>query len=273
MAIERFYEEISPVAFTADGQANGIVTIDDTYCFKVKMDVIIKADGKDPVRLQVKRVLNKTMMRIGPSNKGLNARTDLSEYTLAINSTIQAPEQERPNIPPADYERAVYEEEPTVAKRVFNVDKYGKGYTVKNPFPVRLSDGSVNIGTVNAELEVQLTHRDNYPDGGDVHDSIRIGGASGAEADVTLDNRLKVSAIVSPNDDPKGAIMCAQDVHVDYTWSEINGVRRIVQIKWSSTQIATNLGLSEASVTRDYIYQIADPYDLIDRDDTLTLTP
>jgi hypothetical protein len=67
--------------------------------------------------------------------------------------------------------------------------------------------------------------------------------------------------------------MCAEDVHVDYTWQEINGVRRIVQIKWSSASVATELSLAEASVQRDYTYEVADPYDLIDRDDTLNLVP
>ena len=51
----------------------------------------------------------------------------------------------------------------------------GKGETPDDPLYVQLSDGSIEIGTVNAELEVQLSHRDNDPESVDVHDSVRVG--------------------------------------------------------------------------------------------------
>ena len=54
-------------------------------------------------------------------------------------------------------------------------DEDGNPYSPDNPLSVQLSDGQVNIGTVNAELEVQLSRQDNNPDAGDVHDSVRIG--------------------------------------------------------------------------------------------------
>lgn len=55
------------------------------------------------------------------------------------------------------------------------LDENGDAYSPTNPLAVQLSDGSVNIGTVNAEVEVQLSHIDNSPDAGDVADSVRIG--------------------------------------------------------------------------------------------------
>lgn len=64
------------------------------------------------------------------------------------------------------------------AKRVTLVDangEAGQGSTPSNPLYVQLSDGQINIGTVNAELEVALSHKDNTPDPGDVADSVRIG--------------------------------------------------------------------------------------------------
>lgn len=137
MAIERRYQAVDPVAFTIDGQENGIVTISDTLCFKVKMAVIIKADGLGTQRFQVKRIIDSTQMILGPEKTPLHSKSDLSAYVLGLNPTIYAPEQERPAIPPADYERAVYEEEPIVAKRVYSVDKYGNPYTVDNPIPVK----------------------------------------------------------------------------------------------------------------------------------------
>lgn len=66
-------------------------------------------------------------------------------------------------------------EDDILARRVVFVDALGNFYNTNNPLPVILTDGSVNIGTVNAEIEVQLSSRDNYPDSGDVHDSVRWG--------------------------------------------------------------------------------------------------
>lgn len=61
------------------------------------------------------------------------------------------------------------------AKRIVMVDSLGNFNSEDNPLFVQLTDGSITIGTVNAELEVQLSHLDNDPDAGDVHDSVRIG--------------------------------------------------------------------------------------------------
>lgn len=196
MAIERFYSQVDAVSFTADGQDIGLVTVTDTSCFKVKMFVIVKADTMEQQRFQVKRVISKTEMLLGPENTPIRKRSDMSMYTLSLNPTVEAPEQERPEIPPADYERASYEEEPTVAKRSYLVNKQGNGYTTENPFPVQLSDGDVNIGTVNAEIEVQLSRRDNNPDAGDVHDSVRLGNQDYELTYTTNDSETKAAADV-----------------------------------------------------------------------------
>jgi len=175
MAIERVYKAIDPVAFISDGENSGVINITDTFCFKVKMIVILNADGMVPARFQVKRVNSKTQMILGQVKTSLHNRSDLSAYLLSLNSTVSAPEQPRPDIPDVDYNRATYEEEPTVAHRRILVDKYGLPYTIDNPMPTQLSDGSIEIGTVNAEIEVQLSHQDNVPDVGDVADSTQIG--------------------------------------------------------------------------------------------------
>ncbi len=63
------------------------------------------------------------------------------------------------------------------SKRVTFVDESGviTGYSADKPLFVQLSDGSIEIGTVNAELEVQLSHQDDVPDTGDIADSVQIG--------------------------------------------------------------------------------------------------
>lgn len=135
MAIERFYNRVGPVLFTQNGQADGIITVSDTGGFKVKMGVYVKADILGEARFEVKRVLSKTQLILGPESTNLETRSDLSAYVLALNPSLVAPFQARPKIPPLDFERAVYEEEPTVAKRAFLVDKYGSAWDKDNPLP------------------------------------------------------------------------------------------------------------------------------------------
>lgn len=267
---ERRWAEISAISFTDDGKENGTVTIEDTSRFKVKMRVTVQSDVNQPTNFQVKRVLNRTQMILGPTQGKHSLTSDMSSFPLSDNPTIRAVEQERPPIPPVDFERASYEEEPTMAKRVIPVNKYGETNSPENPLYTQLTDGSVNIGTVNAELEVQLTHLDNNPSTGDIADSVRIGGTQ-HQAEVTTDKRLQVTNSLTLEQRIKEAIMCSNDVELDFTWSEIDGVRRVVEIIYSSTSVANLLGKAEASVQRVFTYQASDPFDLVKRTDTLSL--
>jgi hypothetical protein len=174
--LEKRFNAVPPQPFIADGTANGKVTIADTRLFKVKQKVFLKSDVL-PTRdgLEVKRIVSPTEMYIGPEKGNINSYSDLSGFLVADNAVIGSNEQVRSSIPSEEISRAVYEEEPTVAIRSMLVDKHGNDYRVDNPLPVSLSNGSVNIGSVNAELEVQLSHLDNYSNPGDVADSVRIG--------------------------------------------------------------------------------------------------
>ncbi len=168
---------VPPQAFTVDGNANGVITIAESAFFRVGQDVIIESSNPavSTLYLRIKRVINNTEIHLGDKDRGIGDRTDVSAFLVAEGATIKAIEQKRPPIPEQEIERLTYEEEPVIARRVILVDKYGSKYEMDNPLPVQLSDGSIEIGTVNAELEVQLSHRDNWPDTGDVHDSVRIG--------------------------------------------------------------------------------------------------
>lgn len=85
------------------------------------------------------------------------------------------------------------------ARRVTIVDRDGIFNDTQHPLYVRLSDGSINIGTVNAELEVQLSHKDNDPDAGDVHDSVRIGDGV-EELAINPDGSINVNITFSASD-------------------------------------------------------------------------
>jgi len=175
--IEKFYKAINAVAITASGTINGKLTLATTLNFKVKMRVLLEDPVAPDIALEVKRVNSSNELELGPIGQSIQKRTDLSAYSAT--STLRSILQKRPDIPLQEIERAVFEEEPTVALRVKPVDPFGNSYTVENPIPVQLSDGSINIGTVNAELEVQLSHQDNVPDAGDVADSVQVGDGTG----------------------------------------------------------------------------------------------
>lgn len=174
MFIEKKRLGVSPKAFTFDGSQHGLVHVADARGFFVKQQIEIKSTTQPTVRLEIKRFVTLTSFYVGPKGK-IDDRQDISVYTVADSATIEAHLQDRPGITIDHHERAVYVEEPVVAKRVIGVDESGQYYNTQNPLPVRLSDGSINIGTVNAELEVQLSHIADLPDVGDVPDSVQVG--------------------------------------------------------------------------------------------------
>src|SRR5690606_32640412 len=93
--------------------------------FKVKQQIIIKSNTQGPTTdLEVKRITDVNTIEIGPKGK-IDARTDLSMFTVADAAQIFANEQHRPSIPQEEIIRAVYEEEPVVAYRVIGVDQNG----------------------------------------------------------------------------------------------------------------------------------------------------
>lgn len=209
MAFERHYEAQGPFAFTANGGADGIITLETVGQLKVKQVVKLSAIGQPDLPLQIKRVLSPTQILVGPNDNDFKTKTDVSAYTVADGATVFFNGGSKPKLKVDDIWQAVYEQEPTVALRIFSVDKIGRPWGVDNPFPVQLSDGSINIGTVNGELEVQLSRQDGEPDSGDVHDSVRIGNqdyeatytANDDESKAALDVNLLNRLIDIPHDD------------------------------------------------------------------------
>lgn len=154
--------------------AKGMIEVQSTRGFHVKQKVNIHANSSERLVLEVKAVLSDKFLLLGlPGDMDL--REDLSAYTPLTNPTIEAPKQPRPSIDEKTYTRAAYQEEPAMAFRSLLVDRLGNDFNEQNPLFVKLSDGSISIGTVNAELEVQLSHIDNSPNGGDVADSVQVG--------------------------------------------------------------------------------------------------
>jgi hypothetical protein len=140
MALERNWSAISARPLTSDGTDSGKVTISSTKNFKVKQQVLIKATTQPDLLVEVKRVISSTELLVGPKGS-IKLRTNISSYTTALSASISAPEQERPSISPADYERFVIEEEPTLAKRVILVDSLGN--------KIDDDDGAIDVNIVN----------------------------------------------------------------------------------------------------------------------------
>jgi len=177
MAIERLWEEIPARAFTANGTESGLVTLESTIQFRVNQKVKLTSNTQPPLNLIVKRVKSSTQMILGPIDKNILSRIDLTSYTVAAMAMVAAAEQNKTSIPEKDQLQMTLEREPINARRVYQVDDFGNaiGTTKENPIHAQLSDGSIEIGTVNAELEVQLSRKNDDPDAGDIHDSVRLG--------------------------------------------------------------------------------------------------
>lgn len=195
MAIERTWERQGPILLTEQGGDDGILTLETVALFKVKQVVVLSSTDQPDLQLEVKRVISPTKLIVGPkaNNGNLKLKANVSAYGPGNLATLRAEEQPKNKIPQNDIMQAVYEQEPTVALRMFSVDKIGRPWDVNNPFPVQLSDGSINIGSVNGELEVQLSRQDNNPDAGDVHDSVRIGNQDYEATYTTNDDESKAA--------------------------------------------------------------------------------
>lgn len=194
---EKKFYSIPDTAFTADGTADGIVTLPSTFQYKVGMIISLSSATQSPRRLKIKRVISDTQMHVGTIDTKIDIYADLSMFLVSDTAIVSFTEQQRPVIDILEIQRQVYEEEPTVALRNHLVDWQGRSYDKENPVPVQLSDGSINIGSVNAELEVQLSHKDNYPDTGDVADSVRIGDGTD-ELKINSDGSINVVPAIDP---------------------------------------------------------------------------
>ena len=143
-------------SFTGDGNANGIVPVADSFGFYTGMKVAISATGLETLYLNVKIVYSSTQISVGPPQHGIDARTDISTYTVAGGAKIAAGMQVKPQIQPPEIFNAVYEHDPVVAWRTKLVDKYGASYdavTDINGLRRLAVDAAVTISGVTVDLD------------------------------------------------------------------------------------------------------------------------
>jgi hypothetical protein len=144
MFIEKKWVRVPPRLFTSDGTSTGVITVSSVSGFYVKQHVAIKGAALPTIKLQIKRILSDNKILVGPINGKITDYTDVSVYTTAVLSSIEAEEQARNEIPVADRERAVYAEEPVVATRNVLVDDTGDYFNESN----RLPTSAVQLNTL-----------------------------------------------------------------------------------------------------------------------------
>jgi hypothetical protein len=149
---ERHWSAVEPRSFVLDGTNNGLITVASTSGIFVKQKVIILSNTQPAKHFEVKRVYSNTEFVVGQAGD-INSFSDMTAYTIAESAHMYAKEQSRPSIPDKEYERAVYAEEPIVAKRVLPVDTLGRPYDANNPLPVEF--GNVDIAT-----KIEYTNRE-----------------------------------------------------------------------------------------------------------------
>lgn len=142
MAVEKKWLAIPPRLMTQDGNELGVVHTASTRDLRVKMAVVLQAPNIPPTRLQVKRVVSDTQFIVGPfpdtntqGKAGLKTVADISVYTVLAGSFWFTQEQDKVIPKSDDIDQAVYEQEPVVALRTFDVDEFGKPYNSDNPYP------------------------------------------------------------------------------------------------------------------------------------------
>ena len=226
MFTERKLLGVPPRPLTANGTSYGLVTVANSAGLFVKQQVII-SNNSTSVICEIKRFISDTQFYVGPKG-GIDLRQDLSAFTLATSPEISAVEQERQNIRPDDFERAVYVEEPVVAKRVIPVDPRGKYYDDQNPFPV---NATVSIGDVKVDLD-GFSNAD--PDSVQITGSID-GTKTGAKFGIVYNRKQQ--------------ILAAHDRIETYTYADFGTKnQRIVRVDYTS---ATFPGIT---VRRDFNY-------------------
>lgn len=128
---------VAPQSLTSNGTADGRLTVAFSSLFTVGQIVGLRSNTLQPIELKINRIPDSTTILLGPVDKPIQNRSDISGYTVADGAVIFANEQQRPKIPEQEIERNTYQEEPVVARRVIAVDSMGDMYGDDNPIPTK----------------------------------------------------------------------------------------------------------------------------------------
>ncbi len=148
MANERQWDAVPPVSLTSDGTTEGVLQVTDTIGFFFGMQATLKNNASLQLTVYIKRVVNSTTLWVGAAKGGLDHNVDISAFTVATASTIEAGMQNKSTVPMEARLLATYATDPIDAWRVEQVDPYGNPYTGSNPLPVAI-EGSITVSDVH----------------------------------------------------------------------------------------------------------------------------
>lgn len=260
MALEKLWREILPVNVISAGPRLGSLLVQDSTEFRVGMEVILKAVAKSDFVAEIKSI-NNNIIYFGKPGIQNQAPVDVSDY---VHGTMQSPEQIKKAVPEQDQSFDRYERGPTNADRSVLVDRRGEYYTQSNPLDVRISDIKVN-----ADLSVKLTHLDNYPNVGDIADSVRIGDGEN-EISVNSDGSINTKTNIVSIDGTRSAEVTVDNAlkvdgsHVTQPISgDVNAT--ITDISGFNSDAFARLRVSEPFTLGDYKHIYSLNSDLIDK--------
>jgi hypothetical protein len=188
----KVYPNVGPLLFTSDGTTEGLVTVADTIGLYQYAEVVVSALGKPDKQLQIKRIISKTQIIVGP--RDFSPRwSAIDLYTVILGATVTQPTQTYDVATisgEGDILSSVFESFPIAALRVYNVDPYGNPYSVDNPLPV-VMEGTMTIA------DVRITAADNDPVPGRIHSSVRISDGVN-DLDVNPDGSINVKVSSGP---------------------------------------------------------------------------
>lgn len=128
--------------------SNHIVTLPNVNGLHTKQKITLQL-GAQTQDFEIKRILSPTTIKVGPLDSNLFTFSNPVSFSGGI---LWASEQPRNTIAVDPIIRNVYEEEPAVAIRAVNVDRYGQFYSASNPLPVAATLLRPNKQTIVNEL-------------------------------------------------------------------------------------------------------------------------
>lgn len=130
MASERYLAAASS-SLTSNGLADGTLKVNLSDGFKVKARAILSSDTQPKLEVEIKAVIDRLTILVGPPSSDIQERLNVSAYLVADNAKLDQPQQRKMSISPADVDRATYEEEPVVARRMIQVTREGNAFNAK----------------------------------------------------------------------------------------------------------------------------------------------
>lgn len=165
IAYQYQWPAVAAQALTANGGASGLISIANTDGFYVTQIARLKGTALADLDVQVLEVISPTQLYVGSVIAGGQDRRyraqglDVSTYTTAASSTIEAAQQNKRLPSPSTVMQAGFEAEPILAHRHLLVDGRGQpAYTPGTLRTVRASAVLTNAYVATSSLDISKSN-------------------------------------------------------------------------------------------------------------------